>query len=111
MFWWLRILIDMPKAILAYRSEFKTAKKYERIFRKEGALRCIEEMEKIVPAELLIDLYYEMLEILKDNDSITEEYMVEYLEKGVELGFVFKKPAEVQEVGTPEWKRWEDGEE
>lgn len=106
--WFIRMMIEMPRAILTYRKTYKVAKKIERI-RKHSLQAGYQYLLDNFPAATLDEEeYYNTLEEIKGLDD--EGQLISFLELGCKLGFVMKREVE-EEPDVPNWKRWEDGEE
>jgi hypothetical protein len=107
--WFLKILKDAPTAVWLYRKQYKIAKKIEKERKKFGIQAGYELLLETFPAAALDpETYFDTWEEIRDNCE--DEEQMQFLELGVELGFVRKQEQEEQPE-TPDWKSWEDGEE
>ena len=107
--WFLKILKDAPVAVWMYRKQYKIAKRIEKERKKHGIQAGYELLLEIFPALALDpETYFDTWEEIRDNRE--DEEQMQFLELGVELGFVRKQEYEKQPE-TPDWKAWEDGEE
>ena len=89
-------------AVWLYRKQYKIAKKIEKERKKYGIQAGYELLLETFPvAALDPETYF---------DTWEDEEQMQFLELGVELGFVRKQEQEEQPK-TPDWKSWEDGEE
>ena len=84
--WFIRMIIEMPRAILTYRKTYKVAKKIERI-RKHSLQAGYQYLLDNFPAAALDEEeYYHTLEEIKNLDD--EGQLISFLELGCKLGFV-----------------------
>lgn len=110
--WFLKIWIDLPRAVLDYRKSYKMAKTLKKAYETGGPEASYWALMTLRPdladdVELFMDVAQELREM-----DVDEERLIEWLEIGCDLGFV-RKMTEVamQNKPKPDWKIWEDGEE
>ena len=109
--WFLKIWIDLPRAVLDYRRSYKMAKALNKAYKiggPEASYLALMEYRPDLADDT--DLFMDVAQELREMDS--EERLVEWLEIGCDLGFV-RKMTEValEDKPKPDWKIWEDGEE
>ena len=86
---WFKILKDAPTAVWLYRKQYKIAKKIEKERKKFGIQAGYELLLETFPvAALDPETYFDTWEEIREKCE--DEEQMQFLELGVELGFVRK---------------------
>jgi len=108
MLWFLKFLKYLPRAMLAFRKDFKLSKRCERIEDKEGPIagaifmydKLVDEVKPMLIGDLLT--YLESTDYEEPNPV----YASWLGKKGIEYGFIKPLP-EVKSQTNEAWREWE----
>ena len=108
MHWSLKLILDMPRAVLEFRRNHISSTHLQKIEKKQGLIVAFREMLKdsrLSPAE--VEIYIDLLpEVMEDTTKFSPEDLQWFFSKGEEYG-VLKR---VEEPTLPDnsWKKWEE---
>ena len=109
MHWSLRMIIDLPSAILTFRRNHRMMNRLSKIEKTEGSIASFREMmtyPKLAQAEH--EIYVDMLpEIMEDADSFDTDELEWFLECGEQMGIIQR----IEGLAPPpnnDWKSWEE---
>ena len=111
MIWFLKFLKYLPKAMLAFRNDYKLSKRCEKIEKKEGPIAGAIYMYPQLIEELRPHLIGDLLSWVESTNY--QESNLDYAcwlnEKGVQYGFIetLTEVSEVESQTKEAWKEWE----
>lgn len=112
MIWFVKMLWQMPRAMIEYRREYKQVQFVRRVRKQfnevESYFIIIEKFKELYDDE---EFYLVSLKDMADRDNDLPQVELErFFDKGVELGIfnarVIKEIPKVE--ATPAWKLWEE---
>ena len=110
MIWFVKMPLELPRATLLYRREYKQVKFIRKVRMQHDKVSAyfiiIDKFKELYDD---IEFFVMTLEDLKKED-IDEDSLVRFYDKGVELGiFNFvEKESIPKETTTPAWQLWEN---
>lgn len=110
MMWFVKMLLELPRATLLYRREYMQVKFIRKVrlqHNKVDAYFIIIDKFKELYDD--IDFFLITLEDLKEED-IDKRILVRFYDKGVELGIfdLVEEESIPKETTTPAWQLWEN---
>ena len=108
MHWSLRMILDMPKAILLFRKTHIMMGKIQKVEKKEGSIAGYKAMlEYPTLAEAEVEIYIDLLpEVMEKTDNYSAKEIEWFLNKGEELGVITR--IETTPEPNDDWRRWEE---
>ena len=109
MHWTLKLILDLPSAILEFRRNHIKAARLHKIEKKHGSIAGFRAMLKDPEfAKAEIDIYMDMLpEIMASKEKYTSQEITWFLDKGEEYG-VLKIVDDTPVEPNNDWKKWEE---
>ena len=109
MHWSLKIIIDMPRAILEFRRNHIKMSRLHKVEKEHGSIagyKAMLEDPDLAKAELAI--YVDMLPlVMEDANKYSEQELEWFLGRGEELGVI--KKIEEAPIIDDSWRKWEEG--
>jgi len=112
MIWFVKMLWQMPKAMIEYRREYKRVQFVRRVRKQFNEVQSyfiiIERFKELYDDE---EFYLVSLKDMADQDSdLLQAELERFFDKGVELGiFNYSVARKIPKVeATPAWKLWEE---
>tara|TARA_R100000544_G_C2207299_1_gene49997 strand:- start:95 stop:427 length:333 start_codon:yes stop_codon:yes gene_type:complete len=109
MHWSLKLILDLPKAILEFRRNHIKAARLHKIEKKHGSIAGYKAMLKDPEfSHAEVDIYMDMLpEILECKDDYSPLELEWFLTKGEEYG-VLKRVEDIPVEPDESWRKWEE---
>lgn len=113
MHWSLRMILDMPKAVIVFRRNHRMMARLQKIEEKEGAIASFKSMMEYPSLQVAIEeIYIDMLpEVMEKSDTFDSDEMEWFLLLGEAMG-VLKRMEDDSPLGennlNQEWKKWEE---
>ena len=112
MIWFVKMLWQMPRAMIEYRREYKQVQFVRKVRKQfnevEAYFIIIEKFKELYDDE---EFYLVSLKDMADRDSdLPQSELERFFDKGVELG-IFNPRVKIipkVEAKTPAWKLWEE---
>lgn len=112
MIWFVKMLWQMPRAMIEYRREYKQVQFVRKVRKQFNEVQSyfiiIERYKELYDDE---EFYLVSLKDMADQDSdLPQSELEQFFDKGVELGIFNPRVVEtVPKVkATPAWKLWEE---
>lgn len=108
MHWFLRMILDMPKAVLHFRKSHIMMNKLHKIEVKNGSIAGFKAMLKYPElASKEIEIYMDMLpEVMEQSEKYSPDELSWFLNKGQEFGVL--EILETLPQPDDSWKKWEE---
>lgn len=109
MHWSLKLILDLPSAILEFRRNHIKAARLHKIEKKLGSIAGFKAMLNDPQfANADEEIYMDMLpEILANKEDFSEEDLLWFLNKGEEYG-ILKRVTDDKIQDSSLWKQWEE---
>jgi len=113
MHWSLRMILDMPKAVIVFRRNHRMVARLQKIEEKEGAIASFKSMMEYPSLQVAIEeIYIDMLpEVLDKSDTFDSDEMEWFLLLGEAMGVLKRQDDDLLDSENDlnhEWKKWEE---
>lgn len=108
MHWSLRMIIDLPKAILTFRKSHIMMSKIQKVEKKEGSIAGFKTMLTYPSFEgAEVEIYMDMLpEVMDNKEKYSSKEIKWFLARGEEYGILKRVDTPVEPDDS--WRKWEE---